>query len=399
MPSELKSAAQSASAHISKYANEKIVPLPYKPISGDSHVTEPPNCYVDFIEAKYKDTAPHMIKTDKGDFFVVEGFPIKVNMGTLAAAGVDPSKLAKQISAGTFADVPAGGYDAKARVAAQDKDGIGGEIMYPTLGMMICNHPDPDYKRACMDAYNRWLLTFQEGAPDRIFGVGQVPVQSVKQTIKDIENLRRMGFRGVMMPGDPATDFDYDDPQFDELWEAVSDMDVPLSFHILTTKADTKSFAGQPSHRGKAKANFHHAIIRGNQDIISMFIWARIFERFPKLKLVCVEADAGWAPHFMYRLDHFYNKHRFWSAQEEMARMPSDYFRENVYLTFQDDFVAFSSLDFLNPNRLLWANDFPHVDSTWPWSQQLISKQTAHIADGIKKRILRDNVAELYKIN
>ena len=51
-----------------------------------------------------------------------------------------------------------------------------------------------------------------------------------------------------------------------------------------------------------------------------------------------------------------------------------------------------------NPRRLMWANDFPHSDSTWPWSQDVIAEQTAHLSPDLKRRILRDNVADLYKL-
>jgi len=139
-------------------------------------------------------------------------------------------------------------------------------------------------------------------------------------------------------------------------------------------------------------------LIRANQDVISLFIWERIFERFPDLKLVCVEADAGWAPHFMYRMDHFYNRHRFWSKIGEMPKMPSDYFRDNVYLTFQDDYIAFNMVDFMNPRQLMWANDFPHSDSTWPWSQQMLARQTGKLNEQTKRLVLRDNVIDLYDL-
>ena len=129
-----------------------------------------------------------------------------------------------------------------------------------------------------------------------------------------------------------------------------------------------------------------------------MFIYARIFERHPKLKLVSVESDAGWAPHYMYRMDHAYKRHRAWMKCEEMAKLPSEYFQENVYLTFQDDWVAFRMTKMFNPRRLLWANDFPHSDSTWPWSQDVIAEQAAHLSPELRKRILRDNVAELYRL-
>jgi predicted TIM-barrel fold metal-dependent hydrolase len=46
----------------------------------------------------------------------------------------------------------------------------------------------------------------------------------------------------------------------------------------------------------------------------------------------------------------------------------------------------------------MWANDFPHSDSTWPYSQELLQKHTAHLAEQEKNFILHDNVAELYNL-
>ncbi len=79
--------------------------------------------------------------------------------------------------------------------------------------------------------------------------------------------------------------------------------------------------------------------------------------------------------------------------------MPSDYFRENVYMTFQDDWVAFKMKDMCNQRRLMWANDFPHSDSTWPWSQELLAKHTVNLNEQEKNWLLHDNVAELYGLN
>ena len=78
--------------------------------------------------------------------------------------------------------------------------------------------------------------------------------------------------------------------------------------------------------------------------------------------------------------------------------MPSEYFAENVYLTFQDDWVAFKVRNLGNINRLLWANDFPHSDSTWPNSQALLEKHTQGLNAQEKDWLLHDNVAQLYGI-
>jgi hypothetical protein len=52
----------------------------------------------------------------------------------------------------------------------------------------------------------------------------------------------------------------------------------------------------------------------------------------------------------------------------------------------------------LNGERLMWANDFPHSDSTWPWSQEMLAEHTVHLSDEQRDRILHDNCAELYGI-
>jgi predicted TIM-barrel fold metal-dependent hydrolase len=138
------------------------------------------------------------------------------------------------------------------------------------------------------------------------------------------------------------------------------------------------------------------SIIRGCQDILGMFVFGGVFERHPKLKIVCVEADAGWVPHFMYRMDHAFNRHRYWLAGATLTKLPSEYFREHVYTTFQDDWTAFQVKDLCNIRRLLWANDFPHSDSTWPDSQRVIREHTAHMTEAEKNLVLHDNVADLY---
>jgi len=200
-----------------------------------------------------------------------------------------------------------------------------------------------------------------------------------------------MGLRGVMMPGNPAVE-DYDSPIYDEFWAACVDLRMVPSFHILTSTAD--SLNGQ---RGPKMANFL-AIIRGCQDIIAMLVLGAVFERHPGLRVVCVEADAGWAPHFMYRMDHAYKRHRAWLTAK-VDRLPSAYFREHIYMTFQDDFVAFQNVDQMNWRRLMWANDFPHSDSTWPWSQEMLREHQADLGDEQREHILSRNVAELYGID
>ena len=361
-------------------------------ISSDSHITEPPGTYIDRIDKRYKDTAPRLVHDEKkGDLFVIDGLKHPVPMGLVAAAG----KKAEELTAFgvKFEDLHRGGWDPDARLADQDRDGVSAEVIYPTVGMLLCNHRDYDYKKACFDAYNEWIAEYCAAHPDRLIGTGQTAMRSVDEGIEDVRKMKDLGLRGVMMPGNPQV-ADYDDPIYDPFWQATLDMQMPLSFHILTSRSDVVGAAP----RGP-KINGFLSIIRGNQDIMGTFIFGGVFERNPKLKIVCVEADAGWVPHYMYRMDHAYDRHRYWlKPGQALSKKPSEYFSEHIYTTFQDDWVAFRMKDLCNPRRLMWANDFPHSDSTWPWSQELLAKHTAHLTQEEKDWILHDNVAELYNL-
>jgi len=360
-------------------------------ISADSHITEPPNTYVDFIDPKFRDRAPHMVRDErKGDLFMIDGMSRPVPMGLIAAAGKPANELT--VLGIKFEELHRGGWDPEARMADQDRDGVAAEVIYPTVGMLLCNHKDYDYKKACFDAYNQWVASYCSAHPDRLIGTGQTPMRSVEEGITDLRRIKDLGLKGVMMPGNPQVE-DYDSPIYDPFWEAAIDMGMPLSFHILTSRDDAVGRGRGP------KLNSFMSIIRGNQDIIGMLILSGVFERHPKLKVVCVEADAGWVPHYMYRMDHAYDRHRYWLTAGAISKMPSEYFRENIYLTFQDDWVAFKMKDMCNFRRLMWANDFPHSDSTWPWSQELLKKHTADLNEEEKNQILHDNVAELYHLS
>ena len=359
-------------------------------ISADSHTTEAPGTYLDHIEPRWRDQAPRLENRGAlGDVCVIDGIKMPVPLGLVAAAG----KPAEEIRVGgtRFEELHRSGWDPAARRADQLRDGVDAEILYPTVGMVLCNHPDFDYKKACFDAYNRWIAGYCAEDPVRLLGCGQTAMRSPDEGIEDLRRIQELGLVGVMMPGVPAVE-DYDSPVYDEFWSAAIELGIPLSFHILTGNDAFKS-------RGCRLTGFL-SIVRGCQDIMGMMVLGGVFERHPKLRVVCVEADAGWVPHYMYRMDHAFDRHRNWLPPgQELSRRPSEYFAENIYVTFQDDWVAFKTADLMNWRRLMWASDFPHSDSTWPDSTALLEEHASDLRDEQRTAILYGNVAELYGID
>ncbi|WP_156680726.1 amidohydrolase family protein [Sphingomonas profundi] len=362
-----------------------------RPVSADSHVTEPPGCFLDRIDRRYADRAPRLIDDPaKGATFLVDGLePIRVG----SAAGISADDLAKPMVR-TFDKMHRGGWDAKARLADMDRDGVHAEVVYPTVGMVLYLLEDRAFMSACFDAYNGWLEGYCADVPDRLFGVGQTAGRSPAALIRDFEDAKRRGFKSIMMPTEPEI-ADYDDPMYDEVWAAAVALDLPLSFHVLT-----HTRKGQVFHAGVrgSKLNNIMNVIRANQDILGVLVFGGVFERHPALKVVFVEGDAGWLPHFMHRADHSYDRYAKMLKSTPLSRAPSDYIRANLYFTFQDDKAAFQVSHLLNHKRLLWATDFPHTDSTWPHSMALLEDYTKGLDRAVIKDIVHDNVVALYDL-
>ena len=248
-----------------------VTPVAERIVSADSHITEPPDCYTKYIDPAFRGEAPHIVHSDtKGDLFLIPGMkPIPV--GPLSSAGI-PSKDLKALGR-RFEDLHRSGWDPTARAADQARDGITGETLYPSVGMLLCNHKDPQYKQTCMEAYNRWISEFCAHDPSRLYGLGQSALLSVEQGVEDLVRMKDQGLKGIMMPGFPGDAYagdtpDYDDPYWDPFYEASIELRMPMSFHILTM--------GNQRHRGPKIASFM-SIIRGNQDVIAMFVMGGVF--------------------------------------------------------------------------------------------------------------------------
>ncbi len=359
---------------------------PYTLISSDSHIAETEDCYAD-IDPKFRDRRPRKGYNAQGTAILsIPDVGIDIPLGTVCTVGRTPQDLGKPMR---WEELHPSGWDPKERLAIQEADGIRAEVLYPSVGMAICNHPDPDYMKACMDAYNRWLAAFCETAPDRLLGVGMASVRTIEDGLKEIEQIKAMGFKSVMLPGSPTVE-DYHHECYDPIWELCVDLDLPVSFHILTSKGD---LGGQI--RGPILV-FQIVTVRGNQNIMMMMVLGGVFERHPKLKVVCVEADAGWVPHFNFRMDHAWERHRWHLPGGDLTRMPSEYFNENIYVTFQDDYSVKHVLDAMNLERVLWATDFPHSDGTYPHTAEIVEQVTEGMTEDQKRAVLGGNTAALY---
>ncbi len=354
--------------------------------SADSHVVETEDCYAD-IDPKFRDRRPRAIEDpEQGAVMLVPGMDFRIPAGMLSRAGIPYDQWAQPQS---WAELNPAGHDPKARLAIQDEENVSGEVIYPSVGMVICLHPEVAYRKACFEAYNRWLAEFCATDPKRLIGIGMAAIPSPEEGVRELQEIARMGFRGVMLCGDASFE-DYDHPSYDPVWEAAIGLGLPISFHILTGRESYGMEVRGP------KVIQQIVTIRGNQNIVMMMVLSGVFDRHPELRVVMVENDAGWLPHFCFRLDHAWERHR-WSLEiGAIERPPSEYVNECVYATFQDDTSVRHVIDAVNLDRIMWATDFPHGDGTYPDSRKVADEVTEGMTMEQKHAVVYGNATALY---
>ena len=69
------------------------------------------------------------------------------------------------------------------------------------------------------------------------------------------------------------------------------------------------------------------------QSALASMVLEGVFERFPKLKVVSIEAGFGWVPSLAWRLDKHFDRLR--SELPHLKRKPSEYLREHVWWSTQ----------------------------------------------------------------
>jgi predicted TIM-barrel fold metal-dependent hydrolase len=121
-----------------------------------------------------------------------------------------------------------------------------------------------------------------------------------------------------------------------------------------------------------------------------------VFERFPKLRFATIEANAGWVPWLIGRMDEIYRKQHMW-VRPKLKALPSDYWRAHGAASVCDDH---SALLLAEPcgleNNLMFANDYPHHEGTWPHSAQAIERQMGHLKEETRRKILGLNAARFF---
>jgi predicted TIM-barrel fold metal-dependent hydrolase len=276
------------------------------------------------------------------------------------------------------------------RVAAQDRDGIAGEVLYGILGLSD-KFGDAEVCRAALAAYNDFLADFVANHPRRLKGVACLPAGDPQAAIGELQRVAKKGLAGVELALTHGMAPLWRS-EFEPLWRAAAETKLPLHLHTIGPPIDlqhAQSRRDVDSWMGTWLTTFQLGMV----ERLAELIFGGVLHRHPDLRIVLGESGIGWLPYVLDRMDLEWEERL---RHLELTLPPSGYFRRQVFATFQLDEAGLLLADRIGLDNLMWGNDFPHGDGVWPDSLAHLEAQFARVPESWRRKIAYENAARVY---
>jgi uncharacterized protein len=379
-------------------------------VDADSHWSEPADLFTSRAPAEFRDRVPRVEEVDGELMWVFDGHPV----GRFSAAGVigrDGHKESahRALMEWSHDEVHVGAYDPEVRLGVLDECGIDAQIIFPSTiglgGQDLGLVDDEALRRMAVEIYNDGMAEIQAESGNRLLPLPVMPAWSVDACVAEAKRVAALGARGINMTSDPQ-DLgapDLANHAWDPLWEACTELRLPVHFHIGASVTGMTFYGKYPwdSHPDNTKLAIGGTLLFiGNARVVTNLILSGMFDRHPDLQMVSVESGVGWVPFILETLDYEMAE----NAPRELAQLkkpPSEYFRSNLYATFWFENNRNKLPDLIEAvgeDRILFETDFPHPTCMYPSPLETVAEKMGKLAPETRRKIMGENARELYRL-
>lgn len=365
-------------------------------ISVDDHVVEPPNVFEGRLAAKYGDRAPRIVRKEDGsDVWVFAGRQMP-NIGLNAVAGRPPEEYGVEPTA--YDQLRPGCYDVNARIGDMNANGVLGSMCFPSFpafcGQIFYGAKDKDLALAVLRAYNDWHIDeWCGGAPGRFIPLASAPIWDPELMADEVRRVAKKGCHAVSFSENPEKLGlpSLQQPHWDPFWSACADEGSIVCLHFGSGRGMACPTMDAPMD----------AVITlmpiAMVDCAADLLWSPVLRKFSTLKFALSEAGIGWFPFFLERIDFVYRQHRAWTHQDFGGKLPSEVFREHVVTCFITDPTGIANRHAVGIDNITWECDYPHSDSTWPRSPEILMDELVDVPDNEINQITHENAMRHFR--
>jgi predicted TIM-barrel fold metal-dependent hydrolase len=297
-----------------------------------------------------------------------------------------------------------GHNDASARLRDMDASGVAAAVVFgggqnheavSFLGFGFdagSSSTSRELRKAGERIWNEWLCDHTAESPARLYGVMQAPLWDVAYAVEEIEHFHDRGLKAVNFPS-PRSDFPaYNDPRYEPIWNLCVERDIPLVSH----SGGGERSLGWDGPGGMAVTFAETQWLCRRH--LPQLIFGGVFERHPGLKVVFTEQRVEWVSYTLKEYDSLYYSDMAnpeWRAP--WPKVPSVYWREHCYIagSFLAPFEV-DQRDRVGVRNLMWGDDYPHVEGTWPNTMACMQDTFAAVPEGDARLILGENAIDVY---
>jgi predicted TIM-barrel fold metal-dependent hydrolase len=364
-------------------------------VSVDDHVVEPPDVFSDRLPAKFVEFAPQFITNPDGTNVWRYNGETAGNVALNAVAGRPKEEYG--IEPTSFTQLRPGTYDHNERIKDMSANGILGSLCFPTFpqfcGQLFARTDDKDVALAMVRAYNDWHIDEWCGShPGRFIPCAIPAIWDPEVMAAEIRRVAEKGCHALTFSenpsklGWPSIHSDHWDP----VWRACSDESVVVCMHIGSSSQLTITSPDAPMDVLITLQPMN--IVQAAADLV----WSPMLRKFPDLKVALSEGGIGWIPYFLERIDYNYDRHHAWTGQDFGSKLPSEVFNEHILTCFIDDKFGIASRRALDVDMVTWECDYPHSDSNWPESPEVLAQSMVGVSDSDVDKITHLNAMKHY---
>ena len=266
----------------------------------------------------------------------------------------------------------AGYRDGAERLKDMDADGVDVEVIYSEVSAFRYIGDMREGVGQATRAFNDVLSEFADNDRSRLVVSYQIPIVDIDEAVTEVKRVVALGGKSLQLPVFPTEIgmADYFDERYDPLWALIEETGLPICCHIgLNTNLDDLTRRDPTPQKGVMVP----MAALSTAEAFGMWLLTGVLVRFPRLKLVFVEPGLGWIPWYLHTVDDLVQRQGY--VFDQITELPSYYFHRNINVTFIDEPDALSLLRHqLGVENILWSTDFPHPVTSWPDSQQLITR-------------------------
>ena len=341
-------------------------------ISADAHVGETDELRRR-LPKRFRDMLPELRVDTNGNLeFWVKGKMVD------GQAGCKPTEedLLRE-----FRSDPSQGTNIDRRLHDMALEGVDAQVIFPNIGLScsLGTHP-ADFYHAWASAYNDYVRDIFSVDPKRFKPAAMLAVDNVEDTVSEAALRIKQGFCTLFLPNVVPWQ-PYSLAVYEPLWALAAESGVPLNFHVFGGNlALTSSFAYVPDLSQKridqAKqvdkdaevtdellTNTIIGMAAGLSTIVELTS-AGVLERYPGLRFVVTESECGWLAWTLQAMDQIQQRRHL--KMRKLALKPSGYFLRQGAITISDDPVGLNNICFTGTDCLIWGNDYPHDEGTFP---------------------------------